>query len=111
MAKNQILEDMAVIPNKQYVMGSNPKAENIMRAVARKHGVRIKFNSRGDWLCYMRQRFIGVIINIDSKFTPGSPSPIGSKYSTAYKYEVEKLRSAMNDALMEAGILEPAQAV
>jgi hypothetical protein len=94
----------------QYVPGSNQKAESLMRAVARKHGIRISFNSRGDWLCYNRRRFIGVIVNIDSEFTPGSPSPIGSKYTSAYKHEVEGLRGAMNDALMEAGILEPAKA-
>jgi hypothetical protein len=89
-----------------YVPGTHTKAETLARKIAKSHGYKLKFNSRGDFKAYQRRRFKGIIVNIDSLDKPGTPSPVASL--SIHNGELEVLRSAINDAFLAAGILNPA---
>lgn len=77
----------------------------VMMGVANRAGWAVKPNARGNLACSYGGKYRGEIIVIRSQFDIGSLCPIASRG----QHELNTLRDAMCDALLEAGLLTPAQ--
>lgn len=86
-----------------YVPGSHAEAERILRECAKANGYEIAFTSRGDLRVFRCGRLWGHIFLAQSIENARSPSPVASR--GFHHFDLEPLRSAMNDALVAAGIL------
>lgn len=93
----------------QRAISIRDKSLAVMFSIAKAKGYRAKLTDRGDISCRSNGRQRGIIIVIPSEFSPGALVPIATFHFS--HPELEEVRSAMCDALMEAGIIEPAQKV